>query len=70
MTDWTSGYGSKTPEQWASYAHAALNRCGCQLTLHGKVMETEEEQLRELVKQAQLFETQGLPILAALGIMF
>ena len=63
-------YGAKTPEQWASYANAALIRSGSRLTVHGKTVESDEEQLRELVKNAQLFEEQELPILAALGIVF
>ena len=60
--------GNTQPEQWAVFAWsilAAQNQC---LIKDGISLETDEENLAELVAQAQAFFYKQLPVLTALGV--
>ena len=60
--------GRATPKMWAEFAWAALAASGERLIKQGKVLDNAEENEAELFAQAKLFESNGLPILTAVGI--
>jgi hypothetical protein len=60
--------GDNLPEQWAVFAWSILatqNQC---LVKDGINLETDSENLAELVAQAQVFADKQLPVLIALGV--
>jgi len=60
--------GKKTPPEWAQEAWDTLFVQGQRLTKEGKVMETPEENLTELRRQAAEFEAKSLPVLRSLQV--
>jgi hypothetical protein len=62
------GEGRKTPEEWAKHAWAILSAQGHRLRKDDKPLETMEDNIAELLRQANEFETKRLPVLRALGI--
>ena len=61
--------GHKQTEEWAKFVWGILAMQGQRLVKEGKAMELDEENVQELVKQADEFETKYLPILKALEIV-
>jgi SAM-dependent methyltransferase len=61
--------GSKLPSEWASYCWQALAAQGQKLIKEGKVLETAEDNLAELGRQAREFAEKRLPILLALQVV-
>ena len=60
--------GHKTPQQWAQFAWSWLKVQGQRLVKEGQTLNTEEENIAELTRQASEFEQKDLPILKALQI--
>jgi len=60
--------GYKTPSEWAEFVWKILEAQGSRIIKEGKVLETPEENLRELNSQAESFSEKTLPILKALQI--
>lgn len=60
--------GRKMPAEWAEAAWAALAAQGQKLSKEGKLIETPEENLAELRRQATDFEANYLPVLQALQV--
>lgn len=61
--------GKMQPTEWAEFVWQILATQGQKLVKEGKKLETPEENIAELVEQAQTFAGKQLPILKALGIM-
>ena len=61
--------GHKQPQDWAQYVWGILSMQGQRLIKEGKAMELDEENVQELVKQADDFATKYRPILKALEIV-
>ncbi len=61
--------GNKKSEEWANFAWEILKSQNQRILLQGKPLETAEENLSELSKQAADFEKIRLPILKLLGIV-
>jgi SAM-dependent methyltransferase len=59
--------GGKEPEAWGAFAHSVLARQGQRLKIEGKAVETDVQQLNELVTRAVAFRDQVLPVLVRLG---
>jgi SAM-dependent methyltransferase len=62
------GQGKKQPADWAQYAWQVLAAQGQKLLKEGKTLETAEENLAELIMQANTFAEKQLPLLRALQI--
>lgn len=60
--------GKKTPEEWAQYVWTHLKLLNQRLTKEGKVIESDEDNVAELNRQAKEFFEKRLPILKALQI--
>ena len=60
--------GKKQPAEWAQLVWQILAAQGVRLVQDGKTLETPEENLVELTRQAQTFAEKQLPILKALQI--
>lgn len=60
--------GHKQPEEWAVYALKILQAQGQKIIKEGKTLETSDENLAELIEQANNFAEKRLPILNNLGI--
>ena len=60
--------GRKQPAEWAQYAWSVLSVQGQRLVREGKTLDTAEDNLAELVAQAQTFAEKQLPILRALQV--
>jgi len=60
--------GKKQPTEWASFVWNIVKAQGRKLIKDGKTLETEEENLAELLDQANHFSQKRLPILKALMI--
>jgi SAM-dependent methyltransferase len=60
--------GLATPAEWAGRAWRILASQGQRLLKDGAAIESEAENVAELTRQAEVFATQRLPILAYLGI--
>ncbi|MFA6700647.1 MAG: class I SAM-dependent methyltransferase [Thiomicrospira sp.] len=60
--------GQKTPEEWANYAWSIFQQQGQKLVQEGRVLETDDDNLNELLTQAQSFKQQ-MPLLKALGLV-
>ena len=61
--------GEKKTEQWAQTAWKELAENNQRLIKDGKAIQSEEENLAELNKQAKEFSEKRLPILKALGVL-
>ena len=61
-------HGKKKSEDWASFVAEILAAQGQKIVKDGKPLETDEEQLAELTKQANEFAAKQLPTLKALQI--
>ena len=61
--------GRKQPAEWAAYVWSVLAMQGQKILKDGKTLDTAEENLAELTKQAQDFSDKQLPIMKALGIV-
>ena len=57
--------GKKKPEDWAAFVAQILAAQGQKIVKEGKPLETAEEQLAELINQANEFAVKLLPILKA-----
>lgn len=60
--------GKKQPQEWAQFAWDVLNRQGERITKEGNVLQSAEENLKELNEQAASFAEKRLPVLRALQI--
>jgi hypothetical protein len=60
--------GKKKPEEWATFVAQILATQGEKIVKDGKPLETAEEQLAELINQANEFSVKKLPILKSLQI--
>ena len=60
--------GKKTPADWAAFVSQIFVAQGQKIVKEGKALENQEEQLAELITQANDFEEKQLPILKALQI--
>jgi hypothetical protein len=60
--------GKKKPEDWAAFVAQILATQGQKIVKNGKPLETPQEQLAELITQANEFSLKQLPILKALQI--
>jgi SAM-dependent methyltransferase len=61
--------GDKYPEDWASAAYKLLTLQGEHINKDGQLLETPEQNLSEITKQANLFLQKQVPILVALRIL-
>jgi hypothetical protein len=61
--------GRKTPADWANFVYQWLSAQGQMLLKDGRILETEEENRAELMRQAEEFNTGLLPVLKALEIV-
>jgi SAM-dependent methyltransferase len=61
--------GAKTPADWAKFAWDVIRGQGQRLLREGKPMESPEDNIAELTRQAQVFADARLPVLKALGIV-
>lgn len=60
--------GRKTPDEWAKFAWDLLAAQGQRILIEGKTLETAEENLAELARQAKVFKDKQLSVFSALGI--
>ena len=61
--------GKKNPQEWAQSAWAALSLTNQKLVKDGKAIESDQDNLKELVLRAEAFESKRLPILKALKVV-
>lgn len=61
--------GKKTPAEWAKFVSDIFTQQGQRIVKEGKVVETVEEELEELTRQAAIFGEKQLPIYKAAGIV-
>jgi hypothetical protein len=61
--------GAKTPQTWARHAWVVLLEQNYRLTKDGRTLESPEENLQELTRQANEFAARQLPILTALKVV-
>ena len=61
--------GKKHPTEWAQLTWEILASQNQRLLKDGKAIETEEDNLQVLTKQAQEFSSKKLPILVSLGVV-
>lgn len=59
----------KQPQEWAEIAWSILHSQNQRLIKDGKTIESEEENVKELNRQANDFATKRIPILKALGVV-
>ncbi len=62
------GEGFKKPEEWAQRTWEIMSETNLKLSVDGRKLATDEENLAELNKQAKEFAELGLPVLRALQI--
>jgi len=60
--------GLATPDEWAKAVWQLVSAQGQRLTKNGKVLESDEESLAEMQRQAEEFARQRLPVLEALRV--
>lgn len=60
--------GQKFPEGWAQFAWQLLAAQGQRLVQDGKTLDSSEDNLAELTRQANEFNDKRLPVMKALGI--
>ena len=61
--------GKKKPEEWAAFAWQVLSLQGQKLVVSGNTLQTAEENLKELTRQAAEFGQKKLPVLKALQVV-
>lgn len=61
--------GKKHPVEWAQFVWQLLGAQGQKIIKDGKTLETADENLTELMEQANTFAEKQLPILKVLGIV-
>ena len=61
--------GHKTPDDWASFTWDVLSSQGQKILKDGKAIDSPEDNLAELKKQASTFQEKQLPILKALQVI-
>jgi hypothetical protein len=61
--------GKKQPQDWASEVWSVLSTQNQRLLKEGKTLESAEDNIQELVNQANDFARKRLPILKALEIV-
>jgi SAM-dependent methyltransferase len=61
--------GRQTPDDWAVFTHEILTAQGQKILKEGKPLESDEDNLAELKRQARDFAEQVLPILRALEVV-
>jgi uncharacterized coiled-coil protein SlyX len=61
--------GKKKPEDWAAFVEQTLASLGQKIVKEGKPLDTSEQQLAELTRQAHEFANKQLPILKALQVI-
>jgi len=61
--------GMKTPAEWANFAWSQLAQVGHKLRVKETVLETPEENLAELTRQAEAFAEKSIPVLKALQVI-
>ncbi|WP_312223890.1 class I SAM-dependent methyltransferase [Rhizobium rhizoryzae] len=61
--------GKKTPADWADYVFQILQAQGQKILKDGKPIESDDENKAELLRQAQEFGAEHLPILRALEVV-
>lgn len=62
------GKGQKTPEDWAQFVWSLLSAQGHRLIKEGKTLDSAEDNIAELTRQAVEFADKRLPVLKGLGI--
>jgi SAM-dependent methyltransferase len=60
--------GRKQPQEWAAYAWQTIAAQGQRLIKDGRTLESADENLAELTRQAQEFADKRMPVLKALAI--
>ncbi|TXI38310.1 MAG: hypothetical protein E6Q59_06615 [Nitrosomonas sp.] len=63
------GKGKKQADECAQYVWQILGGQGQKVIKEGKVLETDEENIKELTEQAIVFLEKQLPILKALQVV-
>jgi SAM-dependent methyltransferase len=58
--------GSAAPQEWAAFTWKCLSDQGQRVVVEGKVLESPQENLAELSRQATAFDANRLPVLKAL----
>jgi SAM-dependent methyltransferase len=61
--------GKKQPEEWAKFVWQILTVQGQKIVKNGQTLESAEDNLSELIEQAQTFALKQLPIIKALQIV-
>lgn len=61
--------GKKQPAEWAQFAWQTISVQGQRLVKEGKAVESAEENLAEITRQAQVFADKLLPVMRALHIV-
>lgn len=61
--------GDKTPQEWAQYVWDILASQGQKILKDGKALATPQENLDELLRQANTFAEKQIPVFKALGII-
>ena len=60
--------GQKSPEDWARFVWRLFSAQGGRMVVGGKKLESAEENIAELTRQAAAFQAVRLPMLEALGV--
>jgi hypothetical protein len=61
--------GKKQPQDWASEVWAVLSAQNQRLIKEGKALESAEDNIQELINQANDFARKRLPLLKALEVV-
>ena len=61
--------GKKQPADWVQFTWTLLDAHGQRIIKDGKPLPTPEENIAELIEQAQVFATKQLPMLRALQVI-
>jgi len=61
--------GKKFPKEWAEFAWMKIENLNQRIVANGVALGTSEENISELIKQAEDFEKNRLPILKVLGVV-
>jgi hypothetical protein len=61
--------GRKLPSEWVEYVWRVISSQGKKVIKEGRTLETAEENLAEITRQADAFAQKRLPVLTALGVV-